>query len=211
MAEWNGYRLRMMPKDEPCSRILAWSGVPHKMRKCLLYCYPVSMLAIVRNRMNVMIDFTNNDRRFRYRAAGVAIEEDHVLLHRTEDADFWILPGGRVEFGETSVDALKREMKEELGQTIQVGRLLWIAESFLVDAGQRVHGIGLYYAMQLPGNPANRASFEIMDGRFRLLFAWHPLTDLPGLTVYPPFLREGLVSLPDHPTHILDVRAETGS
>ncbi|MGZ3583571.1 MAG: NUDIX hydrolase [Ktedonobacterales bacterium] len=158
-----------------------------------------------------MIDFTNGDRRFLYRAVGVAIEDGCVLLNRMDDADFWVLPGGRVEFGETSVDALKREMEEELGRTVQVGRLLWVAESFLMDAGLRVHGIGLYHAMKLPGNSANHEPFEVMDGQFRLLLAWHPLTDLAALTVYPPFLREGLVSLPEHPTHVLDIRTETGS
>ena len=156
----------------------------------------------------MMIDFTNNDRRFHYRAAGVAIEAEHVLLHRTDDADFWVLPGGRVEFGETSADALKREMQEELGQPVQVGRLLWVAESFLRDEGQHVHGIGLYYAMKLSGAIANREPFRVVDGQFRLLFAWHLLTELAALTVYPPFLQHGLLSLPEHPTHILDIRAE---
>lgn len=168
------------------------------------------MFAIVRNEAEMMIDFTDGDNRFFYRAVGVAIEDGYVLLHRMDDADFWILPGGRVEFGETSADALKREMQEELGRTVEVERLLWVAESFLVNAGLIVHGIGFYYAMKLPGDSANREPFEVVDGRFRLLFAWHPLTELAALKVYPPFLQEGLVSLPEHPTHVLDIRTETG-
>lgn len=159
----------------------------------------------------MMIDFTNEERRFSYRAAGVAIDGGCALLHRTVGEDFWALPGGRVEFGETSIDALTREMREELGLSVQIGRLLWVAESFLVDGGLCVHGIGLYYAMELPGDFANRAPFEVVDGQNRLVFAWHPLTDLAGLTVYPPFLRKGLVSLPNHPTHILDIRTEMGA
>lgn len=158
-----------------------------------------------------MIDFTNKGQRFHYRVVGVAIQEEHVLLHRTDDADYWVLPGGRVEFGETSSEALKREMEEELGQTIQVGRLLWVAESFLVDAGQQIHGIGFYYAMTLPSSMSNRAPFEVMDAQFRLSFAWHPLTQLGALTVYPPFLQQHLLSLPDHPTHILDIRTAMAS
>lgn len=169
------------------------------------------MFAVVRNEAEMMIDFTDGDNRFFYRAVGVAIEDGYVLLHRMDDVDYWILPGGRVEFGETSADALKREMQEELGRTVEVGRLLWVAESFRVDAGLIVHGIGFYYAMKLPGDSANRAPFEVMDGRFRLLFAWHKLADLPALTVYPPFLQQGLASLPDYPTHVLDIRMEMGA
>ena len=156
-----------------------------------------------------MIDFTSNGRRFNYRVAGVAIHDEHVLLHCMDDTPYWILPGGRVEFGETSCDALQREMQEELGQTIQVGRLLWIVESFLVDARQRVHGIGLYYAMDLDPSAATHTPFEVIDGGARLLFAWHPLARLDALVVYPPFLRQHLLSLPEHTMHILDVRAQT--
>jgi ADP-ribose pyrophosphatase YjhB (NUDIX family) len=153
-----------------------------------------------------MIDFTHHQHRFRYRVAGVAIHEEHVLLHTMDDADFWILPGGRVELGELSSDALKREMQEELGQVIQVGRLLWVVESFLWDAGHQIHGIGLYYAMQLAAPETIRAPFETMDGKCRLSFAWQPLALVGALKVYPPFLQHHLLALPDHPQHIADIR-----
>lgn len=153
-----------------------------------------------------MIDFTHHQHRFHYRVAGVAIHEEHVLLHTMDDADYWILPGGRVEFGELSSAALKREMLEELGQVIQVGRLLWIVESFLSEAAHQIHGIGLYYAMQLTSPATSRAPFEVMDGQTRLSFAWQPLAQVGALKVYPPFLQHHLLALPDHPQHIADIR-----
>jgi 8-oxo-dGTP pyrophosphatase MutT (NUDIX family) len=151
-----------------------------------------------------MIDFiTSNGIRFNYRVVGVAIQDDSVLLHTMNDVDYWILPGGRVEAGETSPQALRREMREELGQDIEVGRLLWIAESFLQGAGHAMHGLGLYYQMSL-SVPLDR--FEVMDGQTRLSFAWQPLSRLSDLTVYPPFLAKQLPALPEHPVHILDIR-----
>jgi ADP-ribose pyrophosphatase YjhB (NUDIX family) len=153
-----------------------------------------------------MIDFTYHRHRFHYRVAGVAIHEEHVLLHTMDDTDYWILLGGRVEFGELSNDALKREMQEELGQVIQVGRLLLIVDSFLLDAGHQIHGIGLYYAMQLTTPETIRAPFQIMDGPSCLSFAWQPLAQVGTLKVYPPFLQHQLLALPDHPQHIADIR-----
>lgn len=42
--------------------------------------------------------------------------------------DWWEFPGGKVEAGETNMDALKREIREELDTEINVGRLLTTVE-----------------------------------------------------------------------------------
>lgn len=156
-----------------------------------------------------MIDFTLGKARFFYRAVGVAIHDEHVLLHTMDDADYWILPGGRVEMGESASEAVAREMREELGQEVTVGRLLWISESFLKDGGMNLQSIALYYAISFPPAsdfPRERRPFTKLDGRAHLSFAWHPLSGLDALTIYPPFLQRHLRDLPQTPTHILDIR-----
>ncbi len=42
--------------------------------------------------------------------------------------DWWEFPGGKTEIGETSVDALKREIREELAAEIVVGERLCTVE-----------------------------------------------------------------------------------
>lgn len=157
-----------------------------------------------------MINFTVGSRRFNLRAAGVMERDGHVLLHTVEDDTSWILPGGRVELGETSISALQREMREELGQEIQVGRLLWVAESLMKQDGRLDHVLGLYYAITLVDDSGFITPGEVLrmrDGAVRLTFAWHPLDRLDQITVYPPFLREGLPALPEQTQHILDIRS----
>jgi 8-oxo-dGTP diphosphatase len=48
----------------------------------------------------------------------------------------WEFPGGSVEFGERLADALKREMREEYGIEIAVGKLLDVVDHILPEEGQ---------------------------------------------------------------------------
>jgi len=48
---------------------------------------------------------------FNFRAAGIILDGDWVLLHRAEIDDFWAPPGGRVELGEAAAEG-KRQISE---------------------------------------------------------------------------------------------------
>ncbi len=54
----------------------------------------------------------------------------------TNERGRWEVPGGSVEFGETLVQALQREMAEEYGVEIAVGELLGVFDHLLPDEGQ---------------------------------------------------------------------------
>jgi 8-oxo-dGTP pyrophosphatase MutT (NUDIX family) len=49
---------------------------------------------------------------------GVLLQQDRVLLIKTRRGT-WDLPGGKLEIGETPVQCLERECREELGITIE--------------------------------------------------------------------------------------------
>ncbi len=53
-------------------------------------------------------------------------EEGRVLLALRGDIDWWNLPGGGMEIGETLEEALRREVREETGLEVQVGRLVGV-------------------------------------------------------------------------------------
>ncbi|HLZ62854.1 MAG TPA: NUDIX hydrolase [Ktedonosporobacter sp.] len=155
-----------------------------------------------------MICFDKEDTRFTYRVAGIILHNDHVLLNRFEGGKYWFLPGGRAELGETSIESLQREMREELGEEAQVERLLWIAETFYSDKRRSYHEVALYFLASFAassGTYQQHGPFPGQEEEAGLTFQWFALDDLDKLTLYPPFLKARLrQELPEHSVHVLD-------
>lgn len=153
-----------------------------------------------------MITFDNGDRRFTLRIAGMAMDGDRVLLHQPEGWDFWVLPGGRCELGESSAETLRREMLEELGVEVEVGNLLWVTENFFHLDGVDFHEIGLYLAMRFSEEwlAAHRdGDFGGMEGDVPLTFRWFDRAALDGIVYYPDFLGREMGNLPAAPRHVV--------
>lgn len=160
-----------------------------------------------------MITFDLDSFRFTYRVVAVCIHDGHVLLHREETGDFWTLPGGRCEFGEASDEALRREMMEELGVTVAIGRLLWVVENIFAHTGTKHHEIGLYYAVDFPAGHAYYDTTQIFNGIEEhpaheqvsaLIYQWFPIARVPKMIVFPLFLRTAFHDLPTTMQHIVN-------
>lgn len=57
-------------------------------------------------------------------------DEGKVLLQKRADRKMWGFPGGVMELGESFTDAVKREVKEETGLTVEVERLLGVYSAY---------------------------------------------------------------------------------
>ncbi len=155
--------------------------------------------------MRRMITFDDQHIRFTHRVVGVALDRDRVLLHRTDEMNFWALPGGRAELLEPSLETLVREMREEIGVEVKVDRLLWLAENFFEYGPRTHHEIGFYFLMHLPPDSPLRdqPTFLGHEGDMPVHFEWLPVAALEKVGLYPTFLRTGLKSIPTHIVHII--------
>ncbi len=100
----------------------------------------------------------------------VCLRGDEVLLIRRGKAPLegdWSLPGGRIEFGETAVDAARRELLEETGVSARIGPLLDVVDAIFGDAHDRYashHVLIDFAAIWLGGEP--EAGDDAREARF---------------------------------------------
>jgi mutator protein MutT len=86
-------------------------------------------------------------------AAAVVEREGRFFVARRHDGThlegYWEFPGGKREPGETDEACLAREMREELGVDVQVGRLLLSVSHAYPDRTVELH----FYACEMAGVP----------------------------------------------------------
>ena len=100
---------------------------------------------------------------FQIRVTGVLLENDKLLLvkQQVHSGRTWSLPGGRLEHGESLEAAIKREMKEETGLSVEPQRLLYVCDVLDAKAPlvhltfllRRVEGEIVIPANELDDNP----------------------------------------------------------
>lgn len=77
--------------------------------------------------LDIILD---SDKRFIARCAAVIYNKDKTKVLMFSFKDYYMLPGGRIEFNETSLDAIKREIKEETGYDLKL-TFQGVQENFL--------------------------------------------------------------------------------
>ncbi len=90
------------------------------------------------------------DKRFNVRVYGIWIEGDRVLVSDEEIKGTHIIkfPGGGLEYGEGTIDSLKREWKEELDMDIKVIEHFYTTDYFQPSIFDDSQVISIFYRVE---------------------------------------------------------------
>jgi 8-oxo-dGTP diphosphatase len=126
----------------------------------------------------------------RIRVSAVLRREGRILLIRQEKPgkQYWMLPGGGIDAGETLVQALKRELAEECGivDDLPLEGPVAVVESIAPHGAPAKHVVHIVFAGYLGGRSLEAVTSRDAAIRGHRLFGPEELLELP---VHPPIHR----------------------
>jgi 8-oxo-dGTP diphosphatase len=84
-------------------------------------------------------------------ARGFIFQNEKVLLCKRKDRDYYFFPGGHVEFGEYTEEALKREIKEEIDTNVTSCNFIGISENIFEDLFEKKihHELNIFFETKI--------------------------------------------------------------
>jgi len=125
------------------------------------------------------------------RVSVIVVADEQILLvkHRKGNRQYWVLPGGRLEYGESFEECAVREMKEETGLEVAVDDFVFLSEAIAPDRSR--HIVNVYLTAHVVGG-----ILKLGDEPVLAAVDYLPIKDLHSLTLFPPVGKTVIDSLP---------------
>ena len=135
-------------------------------------------------------------------AASAVVVNDygHLLLQRRTDNDYWSLPGGAMEVGESIAQTIAREVREETGLEVETTRLVGIYSDprhvIAYSNGEVRQQFSICFACRVVGGELHRSDESSDIGFF-------PKEQLANLNIQPSIRLRLQHFLEDRPEPVI--------
>ena len=110
-------------------------------------------------------------------------EEILLVQHKKGNRLYWVLPGGRIEYGEDFATCAVRELMEETNLKIEFEKVVFLSEAIAPDRSR--HIINIYATGKVLGGEMKIGDEPVLEA-----VAWKPIVNLEKVTLYPPVAHE---------------------
>lgn len=130
-----------------------------------------------------------------YRVSAVIRNGNKILVHHGIKRDYYTLPGGRVKDGESTITALKREIKEEMGLDTEFVKPFSFIENFFEMDNKNYHELLVTHELKFTNEEVYKKQIikpieEEKNGK--LEFVWMDIDELQNVTFLPQKLLKYL-------------------
>ncbi|MBI4837101.1 MAG: NUDIX domain-containing protein [Candidatus Portnoybacteria bacterium] len=126
------------------------------------------------------------DKKFEIIVRLVFLKNNKILFCKQKTEDYYFLPGGHVEFGESVNDSIGREIAEELDAMASEISFIGAIENIFSDEDGNHHELNLVFSARLDKDDA-------LSKENHLEFAWVDADGLESQTIYPIALKNSLI------------------
>lgn len=146
--------------------------------------------------------------RFNYRVGAIIINDGNILVVKNHKSTYFYSVGGRVHFNETCEEAVKREVKEEMGIDMEIDRAVFFHEQFFdeKDSKEHFHELSIYYLMKMTEKIKDIICSSKTENDIKEELIWLSIEELDKYTVFPRFFATELSNLPISMKNIVDIQ-----
>lgn len=150
------------------------------------------------------MDLTINlqDYKLNIRATAIIIHDNKLLTHKNINSEYYALPGGRVQLGESSEETIKREIFEETGKEIEITGYVSTTENFFKGENAKYHELMFIYRAEFKKEQDKHiiSTIKNIEGEVELQYEWIDLNKIEEYDIRPKSIKETLKeeNLPIH-------------